>query len=51
MGPDGVPVWFSGFPASYGNQYWETDLREIVYGVVDAVVLSGGLDTNPVDPL
>nr|CAD1824833.1 unnamed protein product [Ananas comosus var. bracteatus] len=28
-GPDGVPVRFSGLPASYGNRYWETDLRGI----------------------
>nr|CAD1839675.1 unnamed protein product [Ananas comosus var. bracteatus] len=43
VGPDGVPVWFSGLPASYGNRYWETDLREIVCGVVDTVVISCGI--------
>ena len=51
VGPDGVPVWFSGLPASYGNRYWETDLCGIVCEVVDTVIISCGLDTNPVDPL
>jgi len=25
VGPDGVPVWFSGLPVSYDDRFWETD--------------------------
>nr|CAD1822854.1 unnamed protein product [Ananas comosus var. bracteatus] len=28
-GPDGVPVRFSGLPASYGSRFWKTDLRPV----------------------
>ena len=49
MGPGGVPVRFSGLPASYGNWFRKTNLRGISVWDVESVFISGGLDTNPVD--
>nr|CAD1825730.1 unnamed protein product [Ananas comosus var. bracteatus] len=51
VGPDGVPVWFSGLPVSYGNRFWETDYGDPVWGFVSLVLWVSGLDTDLVDLL
>nr|CAD1840626.1 unnamed protein product [Ananas comosus var. bracteatus] len=51
VGPDGVPVWFSGLPVSYGNRFWEIDYGDPLWGFVSLVLWVSGLDTDLVDLL